>query len=1720
MEKFLNNLKQRGCNFHIVFFESHKFLSFNHSKAETERAFRFILIREAFIRHLQRSLSADNPVKVHHFSSMNDVDFGKYLAESKPYFCMAHDVTTVDKDHKEQHLLQSGILWQMMRKGYNVALLDKLEFKDSKAMTLVNEGHGFDQFSQAFDKKAAEEMADALSFLEKQHDMDQPDSFLELSSATEEYITHPREYTVIAAMSAMVDSDFEASALIEKFGFAFLQHTALLHNLTLEERCLPGVEFNKEDLEEIESFVNIVCRYLSMILGEGPELEVLEKRFPGVHFDLCDVVDIRLFKYCLADLSFGNQVSGDAERLSTGFEVQTGIKLKPLDEESLNSKVAARASREPAPVSVLPFLHTAFDSHLSIIKLNVDQTRFTEPEILHHLFQERTHWHSTSLLKSEMKVLNKWQHRQEQLYHSHMQRYAASITGRTTQSLDPELILVGEKSGAEKGKKGKHLNVPEVAAGPSVSPDRPHTKKGPKNSPSTGRKKADIIREANMNSKAQKTEEKIVTVWEKVLDEIITLSEKTRTNFEFEDTSLIALAKLSEFQKVKLKADPSTYVYLETQLYRLKVLLELWGQACQLNSKEKEKRQNLGALILDEARHILASPALTKKISEIVKKVWVDMGFGQPGLTETPQGNQKLSSKLEFPRVKPEMKITMSPIEFQLTYSGPYMDRSFGSAPDPRVKFNPDTWQKDVLDQIDAEKSVFVVAPTSAGKTFISFYAMEKVLRGSNSGVLVYVAPTKALVNQIAAEVLARFTKNYPHAGNTVWAIHTRDYRINDPEHCQILVTVPHILQIMLLSPQNAGKWAPRVKRIIFDEIHSIGQADDGVIWEQLLLIAPCPIIALSATVGNPGEFRDWLVETQKAANIDLKMIEHKHRYSDLRKFIYETPYDEQFIGLDRKRHFEELDDEPNLESINPISTLLDIKHRALPDDLNLEPRDCLELYHCMVKHQMGQFRVGDSLNPSKWFQGVIGKVDVVKWEAALKAELGKWMANHDSPFDKVMKELTRSRDTKEPHKENKQESVSPSPTRSESAGSVDDAHDNDETVQETTISLLTRLHSKNALPAIFFSFDRTMVEKTVATIVGQLEKAEAKFKNSDLEYLKELKLYDDWVKQQSQRSANADEKASKKKEKKKKGKDDDVDARKDEKNQDEKQEASKWASFDPNAPNEKFLFTGKVNPDVEEDFKRLRKASIPEVFIIALRRGIGIHHAGLSRKLREVTETLFRMGYLRVVIATETLALGINMPCKTVGFIGDSVYLTALSYRQCAGRAGRRGFDLFGNVIFHGIPQEKVNRLISSRLPSLKGHFPISTSLVLRLFSLIDGSQESPYSRKAVSQLLSQSRLFLGGDSFKEQVLHHLRFSIEYLRRQHLIDARGQPINFAGLVGHLYYTENSAFAFHALIKEGVFHTICKDVEKKPQKTCMMLMLLMPHIFGRRRCKQPKEMSPEMLEIIKNSPSDVYLAPIPEIAKQALIKHNEETLKIFTGYALTFATQYCQQIPDNILPFTNKAVGAVGKAPDPKSKGQIHAKSAFYRLSGQSDTFESVEDLAASARNGVFLEPSAIPIIDIEYGYYNAYLLDFYKHGSTRPLITANGLRGNDVWFMLNDFSMILATIVTSIKNFFSEKEVGSSDDDLLDLLAMEEGEQVEAGDDEEEVGFGEEDDEGDIDISKVNHAAVQDPKGMLKVFKAFVLLKKQFDAKLAAIGATKRPEKKGKAKKPRLVKH
>ena len=833
----------------------------------------------------------------------------------------------------------------------------------------------------------------------------------------------------------------------------------------------------------------------------------------------------------------------------------------------------------------------------------------------------------------------------------------------------------------------------------------------------------------------------------------------------------------------------------------------------------------------------------------------------------------------------------------------------------------------------------------------------------------------------------------------------------------------------MLLAPSNAKTWAPRVKYIIFDEIHSIGQAEDGVIWEQLLLLAPCPIIALSATVGNPQSFSSWLTSTQKSIGHQLSMIQHHHRYSDLRKFVFQPPKRFAFRGLTRNPGFGTLglDGLDGLDFVHPVASLID-RSRGMPDDLNFEARDCFTLFKSMAQHQTKEYRVDPALDPANGaLPNLIRKKDIIEWEGKLKSLLKIWMADRDSPFGEVLKDLSRPIG-----KARKVDTVI-------STGELPAATDDDlisvdpDDLYATTLPLLCQLQERDALPAIFFNYERARCDRICQRIVQQLEAAEITYKQTNSAWKKKVNAFEEWQK------LGAAKKQEVKATSGKKGKQnaDDDGGSKLERIQDASSDNNPFEGFDPLDPVDGYHFAAKHKAEYQElerHFWVMRKRNLPRWLVDGLKRGIGVHHAGMNRKYRQVVEMLFRKGYLRVVIATGTLALGINMPCATVVFSGDSVFLTALNFRQAAGRAGRRGFDLLGNVVFQGLGRNKICRLLSSRLPDLNGHFPITTTLVLRLFTLLHESGNSPYAVRAINALLSQPRLYLDGPAFKDQVLHHLRFSIEYLRRQDLLSSQGAPINFAGLTSHLYFTENSSFALNALFKSGYFHELCSEIKDKESHVLRTLMLTMAHLFGRRQCRQADT---EYIEsIVKRSSSIVFLPPLPSKASQAMLDHNSNTLHVFKTYVRTFIDQHIDTA-DSILPLSALEIGAkTSNFKLPNSLPPTKVRSAFVALSGHGDQFQSISDLCRTTRGGVFLEEAVIPHLGIypveSKTPLNAYLYDFFMHGDITALEIGNGVRKSDVWFFLNDFSMVLATIVASLANFLKLPDSDLSLDNIM----------------------------------------------------------------------------------------
>ena len=126
------------------------------------------------------------------------------------------------------------------------------------------------------------------------------------------------------------------------------------------------------------------------------------------------------------------------------------------------------------------------------------------------------------------------------------------------------------------------------------------------------------------------------------------------------------------------------------------------------------------------------------------------------------------------------------------------------------------------------------------------------------------------------------------------------------------------------------------------------------------------------------------------------------------------------------------------------------------------------------------------------------------------------------------------------------------------------------------------------------------------------------------------------------------------------------------------------------------------------------------------IQKGVAYHHSGMIPILKEVVEILFSRGLIKVLFATETFAIGVNMPTKTVIFNdlqkfdnNGLRYLRSDEYNQMAGRAGRRGLDSFGNVIImptFELPSEHMmKQLMSGKSPQLNSKFQLNYQFVLK---------------------------------------------------------------------------------------------------------------------------------------------------------------------------------------------------------------------------------------------------------------------------------------------------------------------------------------------------------------------------------------------------------------------
>ncbi|KAJ3797700.1 antiviral helicase [Lentinula aff. detonsa] len=191
-----------------------------------------------------------------------------------------------------------------------------------------------------------------------------------------------------------------------------------------------------------------------------------------------------------------------------------------------------------------------------------------------------------------------------------------------------------------------------------------------------------------------------------------------------------------------------------------------------------------------------------------------------------------------------------------------------------------------------------------------------------------------------------------------------------------------------------------------------------------------------------------------------------------------------------------------------------------------------------------------------------------------------------------------------------------------------------------------------------------------------------------------------------------------------------------------------------------------EVHVAIEKALSRLKGSDkkLPQLARMRdlLSRGIGVHHGGLLPIVKELVEILFARGLVKILFATETFAMGVNMPARCVVFSGIRKHdgrsfrdILPGEYTQMAGRAGRRGLDPTGTVIIvanDNIPEQTtLNTMILGTPGKLSSQFRLTFNMILNLLRVealkVEEMIKRSFSENASQQLLpdQQKKVFEG---------------------------------------------------------------------------------------------------------------------------------------------------------------------------------------------------------------------------------------------------------------------------------------------------------------------------------------------------------------------------------------
>lgn len=522
--------------------------------------------------------------------------------------------------------------------------------------------------------------------------------------------------------------------------------------------------------------------------------------------------------------------------------------------------------------------------------------------------------------------------------------------------------------------------------------------------------------------------------------------------------------------------------------------------------------------------------------------------------------------------------------------------------------------------------------------------AGKSVLSGyaATKGKTLIVVPTDALAWQMASYIGGVINDDVPIMTQTYLSNPKRDEMCKLCNMSNALVGTAETIVDFLPFINNDYKW------VIFDEIHMIGKQEGKAMETIAKMFNNIPFLALSATIGNLDFLTEWFSSLNRTRKVEKIVCDE--RFFNLQRYYY-NPEKNEFIVL------------------HPLSLVDKNEFKdgtVSKKNLQATPPDAWSIY-TEIKKVYGDI---GNLDHKKYF-GINERIELskaTKWFY----DLIKFMVdNYDD--DKVSSIIT--------HYKN-----------------IDISN---ETVDLVKMAFLLKSEKKN--PTIIFQKNTIACLRMVRQFAKIIE---------ELEYKSDPRL--------RSRRAKAIKKAERQNKRDEKTKDKtpsgNEDSRKELKKFLEEKEKEEKILEDIQEPKKDFILNedqyfsiDMIKGWVKKLGKYFPNSSNDEYhFIIKLLwRGVGVYAKGLPDSYLQLVQNLSCKKRLAIVFSDMSLAFGVSMPFRTVVICKDNIVeddLDSMLYHQMAGRAGRRGLDKKGNIIFAGYKWKRIEELSISSIPDISG--------------------------------------------------------------------------------------------------------------------------------------------------------------------------------------------------------------------------------------------------------------------------------------------------------------------------------------------------------------------------------------------------------------------------------